>query len=83
MADPSERARPALVLLDGFAASTWSWREVMASLAEQGTVAAFDRPGFGLTERPLPGEWEGRSPYGVVEKQPAYHPERMRALGAD
>jgi len=26
-------------------------------------VVAFDRPAFGLTERPLPGEWQGESPY--------------------
>jgi len=55
---------PALVLLHGFAASLFSWREVMGPLAESHTVVAFDRPGFGLTERPLPGEWQGQSPYG-------------------
>ena len=55
--------RPALVLLHGFAASVFSWREVMGPLAESHTVTAFDRPGFGLTERPLPGEWQGKSPY--------------------
>jgi pimeloyl-ACP methyl ester carboxylesterase len=54
---------PALVLLHGFAASTFSWREVMAPLAKQHTVVTFDRPAFGLTERPLPGEWKGQSPY--------------------
>lgn len=55
---------PALMLLHGFAASTFSWREVMEPLARQHTVFAFDRPAFGLTERPLPGEWRGESPYG-------------------
>jgi hypothetical protein len=35
---------PAMILLHGFAASTFSWREVMAPLAEQGTVVACDRP---------------------------------------
>ncbi|MBC8263534.1 MAG: hypothetical protein H8E47_05355 [Anaerolineales bacterium] len=54
---------PALVLLHGFGASVFSWREVMEPLAEIGTVIAFDRPAFGLTERPVPGEWEGESPY--------------------
>jgi pimeloyl-ACP methyl ester carboxylesterase len=56
---------PALVLLHGFAASTFSWREVMEPLASdsEGLVVAFDRPAFGLTERPMPGDWEGRSPY--------------------
>ncbi len=55
--------RPALVLLHGFAASTYSWREVMAPLAERYTVIAFDRPAFGLTERPLPGTWTDQNPY--------------------
>ncbi len=55
---------PAVILLHGFAASTFSWREVLALLAEQGTVVAYDRPSSGLTERPLPGDWTGDSPYG-------------------
>jgi pimeloyl-ACP methyl ester carboxylesterase len=54
---------PAMILLHGFAASTFSWREVMAPLAELGTVVAYDRPPSGLTERPLPGGWRGNSPY--------------------
>jgi pimeloyl-ACP methyl ester carboxylesterase len=48
-------------LLHGFGASVYSWREVMPGLAQIGTVIAFDRPGFGLTERPL--QWQGRNPY--------------------
>ncbi len=39
------------ILLHGFGASTFSWREVMPELAKSGRVIAFDRPGFGLTER--------------------------------
>jgi pimeloyl-ACP methyl ester carboxylesterase len=52
-----------LVLLHGFAASVFSWRKVMEPLSDAGMVVAFDRPGFGLTERPMPGEWDGESPY--------------------
>jgi len=61
---------PAIILLHGFGASVFSWREVMAPLAKIGTVYAYDRPGFGLTERPLEGEWQGLNPYsqeGQVE----------------
>lgn len=51
------------LLLHGFGASLYSWREVVPPLGERGTVIAFDRPAFGLTERPL--EWEeGNNPYG-------------------
>ena len=56
---------PAIILLHGFGASTFSWREVTAPLAGMGTVVAYDRPAFGLTERPLPGEWQGENPYGA------------------
>ena len=55
--------RPVLVLLHGFGASLFSWREVMAPLARLGTVIAFDRPAFGLSERPMPGEWKSVNPY--------------------
>lgn len=52
---------PVFILLHGFGASTFSWREVMEPLAEHGTVIAYDRPAFGLTERPL--NWQGENPY--------------------
>lgn len=54
---------PAIVLLHGFAASVFSWRKVMSPLGEMGTVVAFDRPAFGLTDRPMPGEWGDENPY--------------------
>lgn len=52
---------PVFILLHGFGASLFSWREVTEPLAQFGTVIAYDRPAFGLTERPM--EWEGESPY--------------------
>ena len=52
---------PTFILLHGFGASLFSWREVVEPIAEYGTVIAYDRPAFGLTERPM--EWEGESPY--------------------
>ena len=53
--------QPTFILLHGFGASLFSWREVMPALAAYGTVIAYDRPAFGLTERPL--EWDGENPY--------------------
>lgn len=53
------------ILLHGFGASTHSWRDQMPALAERGRVIAFDRPAFGLTERPMPGEWDGTNPYSI------------------
>ncbi len=57
------QGEPVFLLLHGFGASTFSWREVMAPLSQYGTVIAYDRPGFGLSERPLPGTWQGENPY--------------------
>ena len=52
---------PHLLLLHGFGGSTFSWREVLGELP--GRTVAFDRPGFGLSERPRRGEWQGDNPY--------------------
>jgi pimeloyl-ACP methyl ester carboxylesterase len=60
--------KPVMILLHGFGASVFSWREVMAPLAEYGTVIAYDRPAFGLTERPMAGEWVGESPYSAASQ---------------
>ena len=54
-----------IMLLHGFGASTYSWRNVIQPLAGYGKVIAYDRPAFGLTDRPMPGDWTGESPYGV------------------
>jgi len=54
---------PVIVLLHGFGASTFSWREVLRPLTQVGDVIAYDRPGFGFTERPT--EWKGDNPYGT------------------
>jgi pimeloyl-ACP methyl ester carboxylesterase len=51
----------AFVLLHGFGASLFSWNRVKEPLGALGSVLAFDRPAFGLTERPL--EWAGPNPY--------------------
>ncbi len=55
------QGEPAFILMHGFGASVFSWREVMKPLADFGTVIAYDRPGFGLTERPM--TWQGVNPY--------------------
>ncbi|MDO8964566.1 MAG: alpha/beta hydrolase, partial [Coriobacteriia bacterium] len=51
----------AIVLLHGFGASTFSWHTVAGALSERLPVVAFDRPAFGLTERPM--TWSGPDPY--------------------
>jgi pimeloyl-ACP methyl ester carboxylesterase len=56
---------PVLILLHGFGASEFSWREVVEPLSKQGRVIVYDRPAFGLTGRPMHGEWTGTNPYSV------------------
>ncbi|MBK9179376.1 MAG: alpha/beta hydrolase [Acidimicrobiales bacterium] len=48
------RGGPPLLLLHGFAASTFTWRAVLEPLAQHRRVVAFDRPGFGCSQRPDP-----------------------------
>ncbi|MRR30483.1 alpha/beta hydrolase, partial [bacterium] len=57
--------QPVFILLHGFGSSLFSWRAVMEPLSTVGTVIAYDRPAFGLTERPMPGSWRGESPYAM------------------
>ena len=55
---------PVIFLMHGFGANTFSYREVTKPLSELGDVIAYDRPGFGLTERPT--SWKGENPYGSI-----------------
>jgi pimeloyl-ACP methyl ester carboxylesterase len=57
----SGEGEPVFLLLHGFGASLYTWQTVMEPLGQLGRVIAFDRPAFGLTERPL--TWEGQNPY--------------------
>ncbi len=57
----SGEGSPQFVMLHGFGASVFSFRELQQPLGEWGTALAFDRPPFGLTSRPL--TWTGPNPY--------------------
>ena len=65
----SGSAHPTLLLLHDFGSSVFSWRKVTGPLGEHARVIAFDRPGFGLSERPAvtsavtPGETGVQNPY--------------------
>jgi pimeloyl-ACP methyl ester carboxylesterase len=56
--------QPALLLIHGFRVDLNTWAEVAEPLSAYGRVVAYDRVGFGLTERPLREEWpQATSPY--------------------
>jgi pimeloyl-ACP methyl ester carboxylesterase len=59
----SGQGKPVFLLLHGFAASLYSWHRVMEPFSQLGTVIAYDRPGFGLSEHPL--HWQGKNPYSA------------------
>jgi pimeloyl-ACP methyl ester carboxylesterase len=61
----SGSGEPALFLIHGFGSSAASWDSINQALSADRRVVALDRTGFGLTSRPLPGEWEGESPYSI------------------
>jgi pimeloyl-ACP methyl ester carboxylesterase len=58
----AEEVVPVIILMHGFGASTFSWRDVITPLSTAGDVIAYDRTGFGFTERPT--NWDGVNPYG-------------------
>ena len=51
-----------IILLHGFGASAFSYKEVLEPMSELGFVIAYDRAAFGFTERPT--EWD-LNPYGT------------------
>lgn len=53
-----------IVLLHGFGASTFSWLPVIDDLSKHGHVVAYDRTGFGETDRPT--TWTGTNPYSFA-----------------
>ncbi len=55
-----------LILLHGYLSSTFSWHEVIEPLAAQHTVIAFDRPAFGLTQRPMRESWGSRTDWNTL-----------------
>lgn len=51
------------VLLHGFALNLYTWDETFDFFADRGRTLAYDRIPFGLSARPLPGDWTGENPY--------------------
>ncbi len=52
-----------LLLSHHFYGSAATWRKVIDRLQDRHRLVAFDRPGFGLTERPQRGRGNGTNPY--------------------
>jgi len=73
-------SEPTFLLLHGFGASTYSWNAIMQPLGMLGTTIAYDRPAFGLTERPL--TWKNENPYSTTA-QPRIALSLLEHLGKE
>lgn len=62
------QGRQLILLLHGFGSSTFTWDRVAPALAQLGTIVSYDRPGFGLSQRPLKDNWPGYDPYDSTEQ---------------
>lgn len=56
--EAGEPSAPTLLLLHGFAASSFMFREVISALADRYHVIAPDLPSFGFTEAPARGQYD-------------------------
>jgi pimeloyl-ACP methyl ester carboxylesterase len=55
--DRGHRDAPTVVVLHGFPASTFDWRHVVADLAVDHRVVGHDFLGFGLSDKPVDGDY--------------------------
>lgn len=66
-----------LILVHGFAGSTYTWRKLTPLLADRYTVYALDLLGFGLSDKPPDGNYsleaQGRLVIGFMEAQQIPH----------
>lgn len=79
-AGPSDAEPPGVAFLHGFGSSLASFGALQDALAEERRTVAWDRPGFGLTERVVDG-WD-RNPY-APEAQVAHVLLALDAAGID
>jgi pimeloyl-ACP methyl ester carboxylesterase len=74
--------KPVFIFLHGFAASLFSWHEVMGPLSKLGRMIAYDRPAFGLTDRPILNDPQVENIYGTTGQVEMLR-DLMDALGVD
>ncbi|WP_412852583.1 alpha/beta fold hydrolase [Ectothiorhodospira shaposhnikovii] len=54
---------PVLVLLHGFTFNAFTWNGMMDDLDGAGRVLAYDQVPYGLSAKPVRGEWSGSNPF--------------------
>ncbi len=56
-------AERAFLLLHGFTFNSFTWGAVLDPLAELGRTVAYDQLPYGLSAKPVAGDWSGPNPY--------------------
>lgn len=51
------------LLIHGFTFNSFTWGGVMAPLAQFGRTVAYDQLPYGLSAKPITGDWSGENPY--------------------
>ncbi|MCA9954808.1 MAG: alpha/beta hydrolase [Anaerolineales bacterium] len=63
--EAQENDEPTFVLLHGSVFNSFTWNEVFNFFDERGRVIAYDQIPYGLSEKLVAGDWNGRNPYSA------------------
>lgn len=63
--EPQGEGEPTFVLLHGSVFNAFTWNEVFDFFDERGHVIAYDQIPYGLSEKLVADDWNGRNPYSV------------------
>lgn len=61
--DAAGEGEPTFVLLHGSNFNAFTWNEMLDFFDRRGRVIAYDQVPYGLSEKLVPGDWNGRNPY--------------------
>jgi pimeloyl-ACP methyl ester carboxylesterase len=57
------------ILLHGFTFNLFTWSALWDALAQHGRVLAYDQLPYGLSDKLVPGSWQGQNPYSKAAAQ--------------
>ncbi len=63
--EPQGEDEPTFVLLHGSVFNSFTWNEVFDFFDERGRVIAYDQIPYGLSEKLVADDWNGRNPYSA------------------
>ncbi len=61
--EPGDPGEPTFVLLHGSLFNVFTWNELLDFFDARGRVVAYDQIPYGLSEKPVTGDWTGDNPY--------------------